>query len=182
MPRLPYFPPRPAFQSTLPARGATKSADAAGMPSMHFNPRSLHGERLTIIWTSCLGLSFQSTLPARGATADEDAEQYCLRISIHAPCTGSDWTSCLGLSEKRFQSTLPARGATSFSATGFPSVVNFNPRSLHGERRVLSQQLLQRQRFQSTLPARGATTSSPPTSPISSISIHAPCTGSDRYK
>ena len=56
-----------------------------------------------------------------------------------------------------FQSTLPARGATCCSAPSpnFPD--DFNPRSLHGERRY------------SFLAARRH----------SSISIHAPCTGSD---
>ena len=56
-----------AFQSTLPARGATA-------------------------WTrqSCLPHSFQSTLPARGATTDTVSVLTLVRISIHAPRTGSD--------------------------------------------------------------------------------------------
>ena len=33
------------FQSTLPARGATKSACELGQRPYYFNPRSLHGER-----------------------------------------------------------------------------------------------------------------------------------------
>ena len=44
-PRLPYFPPRPAFQSTLPARGATSAGGRFSHFPQDFNPRSLHGER-----------------------------------------------------------------------------------------------------------------------------------------
>ena len=55
------------FQSTLPARGATRNNFAA--PS--------------------LGI-FQSTLPARGATAPLEIPYNCIIISIHAPRTGSD--------------------------------------------------------------------------------------------
>ena len=57
-----------AFQSTLPARGATfiigKRVDANG----YFNPRSPHGERPKRSAPSTSTQKFQSTLPARGAT------------------------------------------------------------------------------------------------------------------
>ena len=78
------------FQPTLPARGATAAAEKAGVTieiSTHaprtgsdpparssqrfprdFNPRSPHGERLAMLWTSVDGGQFQPTLPARGAT------------------------------------------------------------------------------------------------------------------
>ena len=58
------------FQSTLPARGATR----------HFlNCKRTH--------------RFQSTLPARGATVAGFAAGKIAQISIHAPRTGSDHTS-----------------------------------------------------------------------------------------
>ena len=78
------------FQSTLPARGATRytARPRGGRP--YFNPRSPRGERL---WTN-QGWDeldkFQSTLPARGATS----------ITMTTRTT------------RIFQSTLPARGAT----------------------------------------------------------------------
>ena len=59
-----------------------------------------------------------------------------------------------------FQPTLPARGATSCDAHE-GGEEHFNPRSPHGERRLLS--LLPRpscEKFQPTLPARGATAGS----------------------
>ena len=62
-------PTRTLFQSTLPARGATICARRRARKSSNFNPRSPHGERRLSLETDCLGFdAFQSTLPARGAT------------------------------------------------------------------------------------------------------------------
>ena len=106
---------RYAFQSTLPAGGATKFMRRAlpwTMISIHaprrgsdgwthwviqkivnFNPRSPQGERR--------GAPFR--LPAEG------------EISIHAPRRGSDSKLVLSrFSQIIFQSTLPAGGATQF--------------------------------------------------------------------
>ena len=125
-------------------------------------------------------------------------------ISIHAPRTGSDAPATAHCRwHPAFQSTLPARGATVFSAAMWSASPNFNPRSPHGERRNLHSILLssvrahfnprsphgerlrstrgrvQHKRFQSTLPARGATRFGSKIRQESSISIHAPRTGSD---
>ncbi len=80
---------------------------------------------------------FQSTLPARGATGPSGSCR---------PRVG-------------FQSTLPARGATQQSPPFLQSSQYFNPRSLRGERPLISL-------F---------------TGLFSSISIHAPCEGSDVF-
>ena len=79
-----------AFQSTLPARGATvRTAD--------------------VYWVE----PFQSTLPARGATPVRPTAFLSVHISIHAPREGSDGGACgRHVHDGRFQSTLPARGAT----------------------------------------------------------------------
>ena len=63
----------------------------AGARPLHFNPRSPHGERRLQRRTEIADVVvFQSTLPARGATST-DARRVCeVRISIHAPRTGSD--------------------------------------------------------------------------------------------
>ena len=104
---------------------------------------------------------FQSTLPARGATMDIRTKWIFPDISIHAPRTGSDvyiWR--YGRSLSAFQSTLPARGATMLPIlyakhpkisihaprTGSDPLMytygeptsDFNPRSPHGERRLIS--------------------------------------------
>ena len=60
---------RAAFQSTLPARGATAQG-------YQINPATI----------------FQSTLPARGATKYNERHAIDFTISIHAPRTGSDYT------------------------------------------------------------------------------------------
>ena len=59
---------RPRFQSTLPARGATPTAPARQRHAPYFNPRSPHGERPNWRWCAAGSWRFQSTLPARGAT------------------------------------------------------------------------------------------------------------------
>ncbi len=60
---------RGAFQSTLPARGATTACLTVEFPGGDFNPRSPHGERPSDAVHSTTTKLFQSTLPARGATA-----------------------------------------------------------------------------------------------------------------
>ena len=81
-----------------------------------------------------------------------------VRISIHAPLTGSDHADDIFPGRKhRFQSTLPLRGAT--RVTKMP---NITPR------------------FQSTLPLRGATAKISFAVKPYFISIHAPLTGSDK--
>ena len=82
--------------------------------SVHFNPRSPHGERLENLLHT--------------------VRDYI--ISIHAPRTGSDVGSVLlHRFMYTFQSTLPARGATLVSSL-LPKIISyFNPRSPHGERR-----------------------------------------------
>ena len=124
------------FQSTLPARGATRAL----MVCMILPRISIHAPRtgsdISIALTAVVRLKFQSTLPARGATWLSACKRRC---------------NC------RFQSTLPARGATRQGAQGgtgdrisihaprtgsdgniihtISSSDNFNPRSPHGERR-----------------------------------------------
>ena len=59
--------------------------------SYYFNPRSPHGERRSSRRRLKLSSArFQSTLPARGATGYGIFSRLHLRISIHAPRTGSD--------------------------------------------------------------------------------------------
>ena len=82
---------RDAFQSTLPARGATCPRYSFVPRFGHFNPRSPHGERHTYIIPLSFAFVFQSTLPARGATQRTRQASAVLMISIHAPRTGSDY-------------------------------------------------------------------------------------------
>ena len=101
-----------AFQSTLPAKGATRRwrmidiavcisihAPREGSdgslyhpagPVPHFNPRSPRRERPHESSYVDNDELFQSTLPAKGATCEEMFGRGDTDISIHAPREGSD--------------------------------------------------------------------------------------------
>ena len=104
-----------AFQSTLPARGAThhkRFRQVAKNISIHA-PRT--GSDMGVMRVKPKPCPFQSTLPARGATGCCERKQNkhpC--ISIHAPRTGSDARACVSDA----------------------ALVHFNPRSPHGERQA----------------------------------------------
>ena len=147
------------FQSTLPARGATRAL----MVCMILPRISIHAPRtgsdISIALTAVVRLKFQSTLPARGATWLSACKRRCnCRFQSTLPARGATWLSaCKRRCNCRFQSTLPARGATRQGAQGgtgdrisihaprtgsdgniihtISSSDNFNPRSPHGERR-----------------------------------------------
>ena len=190
------------FQSTLPARGATRHPHSRRYPQHHFNPRSPHGERPSS--------SSASLLPAHFNPRSPHGER------LRAPCGSfryDDFNPRSPHGERRpppkkerrtktiFQSTLPARGATccpkskNLESPDFnprsphgerrkllPNTAyngHFNPRSPHGERRFHNVNALRLCQFQSTLPARGATEMKLPNSSADWISIHAPRTGSD---
>ena len=166
------------FQSTLPARGATRLRQK--------------------YWTSPL---FQSTLPARGATDNSLHMPNRSSISIHAPREGSDCARLQGFPDRwdfnprsprgerhrhhdlfplpgRFQSTLPARGATvDLSQKGFKAGFQ-STLPARGATGFL-QGVHTGRVFQSTLPARGATPGPPEPTQEPEISIHAPREGSD---
>ena len=145
------------FQSTLPARGATKTAEADYKKLQFQSTLPARGATTVIINSNLNPEAFQSTLPARGAT---DYDVVTCNYVI-------------------FQSTLPARGATANArpsaatasyfnphsprgerhcpVTWWPRRRNFNPHSPRGERPGAGSQRVRPCAFQSTLPARGAT-------------------------
>ena len=109
-----HAPPRHhIFQSTHPARGATRSRDWANrcmMISIHA-PREGCDAPANLYFFG--PLEFQSTHPARGATRKLGGGAYAVRISIHAPREGCDRPA--GSSRPR-------------------SHANFNPRTPRGVR------------------------------------------------
>ena len=168
------------FQSTLPARGATRANAVRSPCSPHFNPRSPHGERRVVRrecavlrgisihaprtgsdtlsrFTISTFLDFNPRSPHGERRHFRDQERQVQRISIHAPRTGSDRVLTLG-------EVLE---------------IDFNPRSPHGERQANIVRNIPTKEFQSTLPARGATTWIDGQIEKAIISIHAPRTGSD---
>ena len=100
------------FQSTLPARGATRSGASSSPHAIYFNPRSPHGERLKEFYAEDKGDGISIHAPRTGSDRVGVAPQVHVHISIHAPRTGSDTVL-----------VVSHRGG-----------LNFNPRSPHGER------------------------------------------------
>ncbi len=190
------------FQSTRPARGATRQRSDWPRTYGRFNPRAPRGARLT-----------RAEILERGS-----------EVSIHAPRAGRDRTSpelqadqaCFNPRAPRgarrqslggyggrveFQSTRPARGATSpirnplplrtvsihapragrdslTPATGIRSRC-FNPRAPRGARPSGRHGAASPIRFQSTRPARGATEPWRRRARMADVSIHAPRAGRD---
>ena len=152
-----HVPSLPSFQSTLPARGATKvtgTFDQHHYISIHAPRTGSDSARMN--WLTVHGISIHA--PRTGS----DQNRYVLPghdgyfnprsphgerrrknisslnrkiISIHAPRTGSD-------------SVLWGKDAAK---------KHFNPRSPHGERHMQTEFFAWLEKFQSTLPARGAT-------------------------
>ena len=125
-----------AFQSTLPARGATYTAAVVRLTTWYFNPRSPHGERQGGNDNEVVSLHISIHAPRTGSDATIQRYTEYLGISIHAPRTGSDAEELRFAKNEKdisihaprtgsdadcqqpnavsssFQSTLPARGAT----------------------------------------------------------------------
>ena len=146
-----------AFQSTLPARGATCPCSRQRADRYNFNPRSLHGERPF----SCPSARAYSNFNPRSL----HGERRCrarrraprCRISIHAPCTGSDAALVPCAVCQAFQSTLPARGATARARARRRTFSFQSTLPARGATRHLRKSAPVSPGFQSTLPARGAT-------------------------
>ena len=107
---------RPRFQSTLPARGATTTTG-----------RDNHDH------------GFQSTLPARGATKPRPRDAARTAISIHAPRTGSDLLLARIARHKFNFNPRSPHGERRVKVFTTESTHNFNPRSPHGERQPQNQ-------------------------------------------
>ena len=170
------------FQSTLPARGATRDGDGGDLMeviSIHA-PRTGSDEGVNQL---TIREVFQSTLPARGAT---------LAITMRT------FRACY------FNPRSPHGERRAYHTTCDRVADHFNPRSPHGERRQARREEARRRKisihaprtgsdadaalrmaaamqFQSTLPARGATRPKAHTWTLFKISIHAPRTGSDDF-
>ena len=144
------------FQSTLPARGATR----------------YRGD-----WKKLY--AFQSTLPARGATPVHRILQMVSYISIHAPCTGSDVLVCDSAADNFHFNPRSLHGERRYTGQCSHRPSNhFNPRSLHGERPKIFTFRIAQILFQSTLPARGATQkSTKPAAEITTFQSTLPARG-----
>ena len=127
--------------------------------SRYFNPRSLHGER----------------------PYESSGQRVLVLISIHAPCTGSDGIAVCGwVTPVQISIHAPCTGSDAHTTSISGLNGNFNPRSLHGERRYSFLAARRHSSISIHAPCTGSDVDilSPNTETL--ISIHAPCTGSDR--
>ena len=148
----------PIISIHAPRTGSDSIKSISAFISLHFNPRSPHGERQRCVFGMASGGYFNPRSPHGERPANAAALPSCICISIHAPRTGSD-----------------IEGALKPGSL----VKHFNPRSPHGERQICKIRLGRPHEFQSTLPARGATSAVLTEEWLRLISIHAPRTGSD---
>ena len=146
----------------------------------HFNPRSPHGERQQAIKMAQHYDAISIHAPRTGSDSAVASEQRQRDvISIHAPRTGSDFLSpCRTATRDGFQSTLPARGATGRNVARLGGQTFQSTLPARGATDGIIKANT-RTGFQSTLPARGATRIFRDLRHLTSISIHAPRTGSD---
>ena len=146
------------FQSTLPAGGATPRESAQRLEHL-FQSTLPAGGATTDIAIKAIANMISIHAPRMGSDRQRRASDNKRRISIHAPRMGSGQLVVLTMFRlSTFQSTLPAWGATFHNVqNGFgykisihaprmgsdqmPDVLHdisllyFNPRSPHGERR-----------------------------------------------
>ena len=169
------------FQSTLPARGATRDiarqdtvqgisihAPREGSDCWHlspaerskanFNPRSPRGERPTRLALARSMSPFQSTLPARGATV-HDARQPPPGLYFNPRSPRGERLDIIAYQPAPLGISIhaPREGSDQLPCRMAQADRDFNPRSPRGERLGRSILSSQSKRFQSTLPARGAT-------------------------
>ena len=147
-----------SFQSTLPARGATQRHHPRRRRLLYFNPRSPHGERLPTPGLSDVAKGHFNPRSPHGERPGGDAGQHRHR-HFNPRSPHGERPLRITLSERTSKISIHA------------------PRT--GSDRGSTPQASRRRRFQSTLPARGATTPGERTGGYNCISIHAPRTGSD---
>ena len=168
-----------AFQSTLPAGGATLSADSAN-PTPLFQSTLPAGGATRPTAAGQPGGEFQSTLPAGGATVTILYLRFdAANFNPRSPRGERQYLDSLRSICAGFQSTLPAGGAThSHICQAGPVPISIHaPRG--GSDKRCSWTIYVTRRFQSTLPAGGATEVPEAKLENTLISIHAPRGGSD---
>ncbi len=148
------------FQSTRPARGATKRKARSLLTlgvSIHA-PRAGRDEKCLIAINHSSGVSIHAPRAGR------DTNEFTLRSSARsfnprAPRGARRPARANRRAALLFQSTRPARGATGHERRAVPICGPFNPRAPRGARRCNVFGSYNGLMFQSTRPARGATSS-----------------------
>ena len=150
-------------------------------PRLYFNPRSPHGERRWHFAAFCGTMRISIHAPRTGS----DRPGGCRRappqeISIHAPRTGSDNASHI-FSRWRVNISIhaPRTGSDQNQLNQLQQAAHFNPRSPHGERLELVEKLVEEYKISIHAPRTGSDAKYRENREKHQISIHAPRTGSD---
>ena len=144
-----------------------------------FNPRSPHGERLPVSVYCLIGVKISIHAPRTGSDRSPKPATGSFPISIHAPRTGSDRRSGAVEQSSNISIHAPRTGSDIANISGLTIKRTFQS-TLPARGATLFPKWKQlKQAFQSTLPARGATYYDSLDAAENKISIHAPRTGSD---
>ena len=127
--------PWEAFQSTLPARGATTRLTMTSRQrsiSIHA-PRT--GSDVGVIGVPCAAAVISIHAPRTGSDGRTGTCCRAPSISIHAPRTGSDMRAInVGLAVGSISIHAPRTGSDPCRSWDILHQTHFNPRSPHGER------------------------------------------------
>ena len=167
------------FQSTPPARGATLPLGRRGVQvwiSIHA-PRE--GGDVVLNFVEADLRRFQSTPPARGATRRSGDLPARRPISIHAPREGGDDGTSTSKGDKSISIHAPREGGDNNASKQLFSNVHFNPRPPRGGR-LLDPHLLHLHSYFNPRPPRGGRRKTiARLEQTLAISIHAPREGGD---
>ena len=123
-----------AFQSTLPAWGATRLKCLCEHKEWFQSTLPAWGATFST-WQATSSLNrFQSTLPAWGATVFFQVSLSTFSVSIHAPRVGSDDRTNTRLPSIRCFNPRSPRGERRAKDALHVLIPGFNPRSPRGER------------------------------------------------
>ena len=165
------------FQSTHPARGATRCSRGCLDTRSNFNPRTPRGVRpLFVSAFDQYDYDFNPRTP-RGVRPHHIIDLYlCAFISIHAPREGCDaFLPRSGRPADHFNPRTPRGVRREVLDNGVVVHGNSNPRTPRGVRPRRKGLHWITDRFQSTHPARGATAGSwPTTSPNANFNPRTP--------
>ena len=169
------------FQSTLPARGATSQSSGKSPKQRNFNPRSPHGERPRDPRRPPRLISISIHAPRTGS--DVVIKNTIFEpegISIHAPRTGSDPIRFVNSTDDIISIHAPRTGSDGIrERAAAPTEISIHaPRT--GSDAYAEHWYKCINPFQSTLPARGATKSSSPSGVTISFQSTLPARGATR--
>ena len=167
------------FQSTPPARGATRNRKCCvRLRSISIHAPREGGDVKLCAITSHNVISIHA--PREGGDSRPPAPPAATGISIHAPREGGDLAYCCTCAEDSlFQSTPPARGATTERLPELRAVLHFNPRPPRGGRQFFEICGLGGSYFNPRPPRGGRLCGTGGRAARTEISIHAPREGGD---